>query len=124
MSKIITFFSNLIWILLGGLLLALLWCVAGIVLCVTVIGIPFGVECFKAAWLSFMPYGKKVTLRFSSHPIANILWLVLGGWELTLVYLLCGIANCITVIGISRGLQCFKIMKLALFPFGASVQSK
>ena len=117
----IRFISNVIWIILGGLWLALMWLALGVVLCITVIGIPFGLQCFKAARLSFAPFGKKVVLYFSKHPIANILWAIFAGWEMALAYLVFGILNCATVIGIPSGLQCFKFMKLALFPFGSSV---
>lgn len=114
--------SNIIWILLGGIWLALLWGLCGIILCVSIVGIPFGLQCFKAAKLSFAPFGKKVILNFDKHPIANTIWLIFGGWEMAIVYLVLGVLNCITIIGISRGIQCFKIMKLAFFPFGAKVK--
>ena len=114
--------SNLIWLLLGGLVLFLLWTIVGILLCITVVGIPFGLQFFNMARLYFEPYGKKVNLNLEKHPIANIVWALLGGWEMALVYFLCGIINYITIIGIPRGLQCFKFMKLALFPFGAKIK--
>ena len=114
--------SNILWLIFGGLWLALMWAVAGIILCVSIIGIPFGVQCFKLAGISFVPYGKKVFLNFHKHPIANVIWLILGGWEMALAYLVFGIANCVTIIGIPKGIQCFKIMKLAIFPFGAVVK--
>ncbi len=113
---------NIIWMLFGGIWLALAWAVCGLVLCISIIGIPLGVQCFKAARLSLFPFGKRVELHFAEHPIANTVWLFVGGWEMALVYLICGIANCITVIGIPRGIQCFKIMKLAFFPFGATIR--
>ncbi len=114
--------SNILWMLLGGIWLALAWAICGIVLCITIVGIPFGVQCFKLAKLSLFPYGKKVKLNFTSHPIANTLWAIFGGWEMAICYLVCGILNCITIIGIGRGIQCFKIMKLAFFPFGATAK--
>ena len=114
--------ANIIWILFGGIWLALLWLLSGIVLCVTIVGIPFGIQCFKMAWLSLAPYGKKVDLNFTEHPIANVIWAVLGGWVIAVIYLLVGVLNCITIIGIPRGIQCFKIMKLAFFPFGAEIK--
>ena len=114
--------ANIIWILFGGIWLALLWLLFGIVLCVTIVGIPFGIQCFKMAWLSLAPYGKKVDLNFTEHPIANVIWAVLGGWVIAVIYLLVGVLNCITIIGIPRGIQCFKIMKLAFFPFGADIK--
>lgn len=114
--------SNILWALLGGIWLFLIWGILGILLCLTVIGIPFGKQCFKLAMLSFMPYGKKVRLDYGKHPVANVVWAVLFGWEVALAYLMIGILNCVTIIGISRGVQCFKIVKLAIFPFGAKVK--
>lgn len=114
--------SNIIWMILGGIWLALAWAVFGLVLCVTIIGIPLGLQCFKAARLSLFPFGKKVELHFAAHPIANVIWLFLGGWEMAIAYLCCGIANCVTIIGIPCGIQCFKMMKLAFFPFGATIR--
>lgn len=113
--------ANIIWFLTGGWLLALLWTICGLLFCITIIGIPFGLQCFKAAKLSLFPFGKKVVLDFSKHPIANILWVLIGGWEMAFVYFFCGCLNCITIIGIGSGIQCFKMMKLAFFPFGATV---
>ena len=113
--------ANLVWMIFGGLILALLWAFVGVLLCITVIGAPFGVQCFKLARLSLFPYGTKVRTDFSKHPIANVIWAVLGGWEIALVYLIAGLLNCITVIGIARGVQCFKFVKLAFFPFGAKI---
>ena len=117
------FLANVIWILLGGLWLALLWLMLGLLLCITIVGAPLGVQCFKMAKLSLVPYGKKVVLNIKAHPIANTIWAIVGGWEMALVYLLVGLLNCITIIGIARGVQCFKMMKLAFFPFGAKVVS-
>lgn len=116
------FLANLIWILLGGIWLSLAWLLCGLLLCITIIGIPLGRQCFKAAKLTIAPFGKRVVTDFSAHPIANILWLLLGGWEMALGYLTSGILCCITIIGIPVGLQSFKLMALALLPFGARVK--
>lgn len=118
----IRFLANVFWAILGGIELALMWLLTGVLLCITIIGIPFGLQCFKAAKLSLFPFGKKVELRFGAHPIANVLWLIFFGWEMALVYLFCGIANCVTIIGIPNGIQSFKMMKLAFAPFGAQVK--
>ncbi len=116
------FLGNLIWILFGGLWLSLGWLLVGLLLCITIIGIPLGRQCFKAAKLTLAPFGKQVDLNFGAHPIANVLWLLLGGWEMALGYLLSGIITCITIVGIPFGLQSFKLMKLAFFPFGARIK--
>ena len=114
--------SNILWAIFGGIWLALVWLVVGLLLCITIVGIPFGIQCFKLARLSFMPYGVKVKTDFGKHPIANIIWMFFFGWELALLHLFVGILNCITIIGIPRGIQCIKIMKLALIPFGTKLK--
>ena len=115
------FIGNLIWLLLGGIWLALSWFILGLALCVTVVGIPFGIQCFKFSKLMFTPFGKKVRIQFEEHPIVNLIWLVLFGWEMAISYLISGIACCITIVGIPFGLQAFKFAKLAIFPFGADI---
>ncbi len=116
------FIANIFWMIFGGIWLALLWLICGIILCVTIVGIPFGIQCFKMARLSLAPYGKKVDLNFSEHPIANTVWAVFGGWIIAIIYFFAGLLNCITIFGIPRGIQCFKLMKLAFFPFGADIK--
>ncbi len=113
--------ANIIWIIFGGLWTALLLCVAGLICCVTIIGIPLGIQLFKFAKVSLAPFGKKVALNYMEHPIVNTLWLIFLGWETFLVYVLAGALCCITIIGIPVGLQGFKLAKLALAPFGAKV---
>ena len=112
--------SNIIWFILSGFWMAIAWCAMGVLCCLTIIGIPFGIQCFKLAGLSLFPYGKRVKLDYPKHPVANLIWALLFGWELALMYLISGIMNCITIIGIGHGIQSFKLMKLAFFPFGAT----
>ena len=102
--------------------MAIIWGVIGILFCVSIIGIPFGIQCFKLAKFSFLPIGKKVELNFGAYPVANVIWAVLGGWIMAFLYLLFGIANCITLFGIPTGIRGFRIMKLALSPFGAKIK--
>ena len=115
--------ANIIWFIFGGLWLGLAWAVLGALLCITIIGIPFGVQCFKAAALSFAPFGKRVEVHYDKHPVANILWAIFAGWGLALIYLISGAICCITIVGIPMGLQSFKLMKLAFLPFGAEVKT-
>lgn len=114
--------GNIIWIIFGGLITAIAWLLVGLLLCITIIGIPFGKQCFKFAKLSLAPFGKKVFLDFSKHPIINILWLLFIGWGMFLGYLFAGVFCCITIIGIPAGLQAFKFSILAIAPFGAKVK--
>jgi uncharacterized membrane protein YccF (DUF307 family) len=112
--------GNIIWFVFGGAIAALLWLIAGVLLSITIIGIPFGVQAFKFAGLVVFPFGKDVDTNFSEHPIINILWAI--GWEMMLGYLGLGVLFCITIIGIPFGLQWFKLAQLALFPFGAKIK--
>ncbi len=116
--------ANILWFIFGGLISGIIWGLLGIILCITIIGIPFGVQCFKAAKLMFAPFGKAVRVQFDEHPVANLLWVIFIGWELALGYLVCGIILCVTIIGIPCGIQVFKFMKLAALPFGADILSK
>ena len=114
--------ANIIWFLLGGIWLGFFWLVLGLILCITIIGIPLGKQCFKAAKLTVMPFGKKVKTHFEKHPIANVIWALLVGWEMACGYLIAGAICCVTIIAIPIGLQAFKMTKLALLPFGAKVK--
>lgn len=90
--------------------------------CITIIGIPVGTQCFKMAGLSFFPFGKEVTYGGGAGSlILNVLWLIISGLPLAIEHLAIGAALCITIIGIPFGLQQFKLAKLALMPFGATV---
>ena len=113
--------GNIIWFIFGGFFIGLAWGLLGILLCITVVGIPFGVQCFKMAKLTFAPFGKEIRTQFSEHPIANLLWAILFGWEMALGYLCSGLVCCITIVGIPFGLQAFKMMQLAFLPFGADI---
>lgn len=114
--------GNLLWFLFCGLWEGLSWACAGLLWCITIIGIPIGIQCFKLSSLAFFPFGKEVrygggTMSF----LVNILWLIFSGLFLALIASLNGILLCCTIIGIPFGLQCFKIAKLALMPFGAEI---
>ncbi len=114
--------ANIIWIIFGGLVTAIGWCVAGLVFCITIIGIPLGRQCFKMASLTLAPFGKSIVYGGGAPSlIATIFWLILAGLPMAISYALLGAVYCITVIGIPIGLQCFKMAKLSLLPFGAQV---
>lgn len=115
------FLANIIWFIICGIETAILWFVPGLIWCVTIIGIPFGVQCMKLARLAVWPFGTSVQPHFFKHPIANVIWMIFGGIPLALYYLVVGLLLCITVIGIPFGLQCFKMARLSLAPFGAAV---
>lgn len=114
--------GNIIWFLCCGLWQGISWLIAGVLWSITIIGIPIGRQCFKFASLAFFPFGKDVNYGGGAmSTIANILWLLISGIPLALVALLNGLLLCCTIIGIPFGIQCFKMAKLALMPFGATV---
>ena len=118
-----TLIANLFWFVLAGIWLGLGWLLAGLLWCVTIVGIPWGVQCFKFARLSFAPFGKEIV--YGGGPgsvILNVLWILITGAEMAIASALCGLLLCVTVVGIPGGMQCFKMAKLALLPFGAKVQ--
>ena len=115
--------GNIIWFLLGGLIVGMCWLIAGLLCCITIIGIPIGRQCFKLAKLSFFPFGK--TVEYGGGPvslIANILWLIFSGIPLAVGFAAWGVVLCATIIGAPFGIQMFKLAKLALMPFGAKVK--
>ena len=114
--------GNIIWLVFGGLIAALGWFLVGLLLCVTVVGIPFGIQFFKLSKLVLWPFGKDVQSDFGDHPIMNIIWIIIGGWETFVAYVTIGALYCITIIGIPFGMQWFKLAQLALFPFGAKIR--
>ncbi len=113
--------GNILWFIFTGLESALAWAIIGLLWCITIIGIPFGLQSFKLASLVIWPFGRRVNANFANHPIANIIWIIFGGLLLSIGYLFVGIFWCITIIGIPFGKQCFKLAGLALTPFGASI---
>ena len=118
-----SFIGNLIWLILGGIIAAIGWTIAGVLLCITLIGIPFGIQCFKIAGLSLAPFGKEVSVgNFGAGGlIGNIIWLLVLGWELFLMHLVIAFLLAITIIGLPFAKQHLKLAQLALIPFGARI---
>ena len=116
--------GNILWLILAGIWLAIGYAVAGLVTCLTIIGIPFGIQAFKLALFSLWPFGRTVVRQQEGGCLEvgfNIVWLVVFGWELFLAHIVAGFLLCITIIGIPFGIQAFKLSVLALWPFGRSI---
>ena len=114
--------GNILWIIFGGFISALGWLLTGCLWCITIIGIPVGLQCFKLASISLNPFGKEI--RYEGEAVSfllNVIWFLVSGWLLALGNFLLGLVLCITIVGIPFGKQFFKIAKLALRPFGAVV---
>jgi len=114
--------GNIIWALFGGLFIALYYFLFGLLLCLTVVGIPFGLQLMKMAGFALWPFGHEVQAGPQDSGCLsvcmNIIWIIFGGIEIALTHLGLGVAFCVTIIGIPFGLQHFKMALLALVPFG------
>jgi uncharacterized membrane protein YccF (DUF307 family) len=119
------FFGNLIWLIFGGLMAALGYLLGGFVLCVTVVGIPWGLQCFKLAGLVLWPFGKRVVNDSNNtgclNIVFNLIWILCGGLYTAIVHLVMGVILCLTVIGIPWGKQHFKLVEISLMPFGKKI---
>ncbi len=116
---------NIIWVVFGGIMIAIEYALASVGMMITIIGIPFGLQTLKLAILALWPFGTRIV--DSGWPsgclagLMNVIWWFLGGFVIALTHLAWGLIFCVTIIGIPFGLQHFKLMRLALFPFGNSV---
>ena len=117
--------GNILWFVLAGFWLALGYAITGVIFCVTLIGIPFGLQLFKMAGLALWPFGRTAAMKPGQPAgwsvVANVIWLVLFGWGMFLAHLVSGALLCITIIGIPFGIQAFKLSLLALWPFGREI---
>lgn len=116
---------NVLWLVLGGVFTAIEYVVSSLLLMITIVGIPFGMQTLKLAGLALWPFGKKVVTTDCSggclYLVMNVLWILLGGIWISVSHLLFGVLLCITVIGLPFGLQHFKLAALALTPFGKDI---
>jgi uncharacterized membrane protein YccF (DUF307 family) len=122
------FLGNLLWIIFGGFIIAVEYFIASIILMLTIIGIPFGIQTLKLADLALTPFGRdtRTTIVSSgcSYTILNLFWLIIGGFWIFLTHLIFGFLLTITIIGIPFGRQHFKLASLALNPFGREIYTK
>ena len=112
--------GNIIWFLLIGIGSALGWWLMGLILCITIIGIPFGTQCFKIGTACLTPVGKIMDTNFDAHPIANIFWLIFFGWEAALSYLVLGVIFCITIVSsiVFTYVAVFRVSSPTVIPIG------
>jgi len=119
---------NIAWLILGGFIVVLAYLLGAILLCITIIGIPFGIQCFKLAGLALWPFGREI--REKEPPsgalavIMNIIWIILPGLELAIFHLLIALVLGITIIGLPLAAQHLKMTRLALLPFGFEVRDR
>jgi len=117
--------GNLVWLIFGGIIIAIEYFIGSIILMITIIGIPFGLQTLKMAAIAIWPFGRdtRVHSRASGclYILMNILWLLTGGLWIAITHTVFGLILCITIIGIPFGLQHFKLTAIALSPFGRDI---
>lgn len=117
--------GNIVWLLFGGIIIAIEYFIASIALMITIIGIPFAIQTLKLGIFALWPFGSEVRtdIRASGclYIIMNIIWLLFGGLAITLSHAFFGLLLCITIIGIPFGMQHFKLAAIALSPFGRDI---
>jgi uncharacterized membrane protein YccF (DUF307 family) len=115
---------NVIWLVLCGLWMCLAYFLAGLILCITVIGIPFGIAAFRIGVFALWPFGYTTVERRDAGAgsfIGNVLWLVLAGWWLALGHIVTGIVLFVSIIGIPLAIANFKLIPLSLLPLGREI---
>ncbi|MFC1572642.1 YccF domain-containing protein [Candidatus Eisenbacteria bacterium] len=119
--------GNILWIILGGgILLFLEYVIAGCLLCLTIIGIPFGIQCVKLSGLALLPFGREIvhvpTASGCLSTVMNVVWILVGGIVISLTHLIFGVACAITIVGLPFAKQHVKLAALALTPFGKAIR--
>jgi len=115
---------NLIWLIFGGLILALGYAVAAIVMFILIITIPFGIASARIALFCLWPFGRTIVKRPDAGAgslVGNVIWFILAGWWLAIGHIVTGVLMCITIIGIPLGLANFKLIPVTLTPFGREI---
>lgn len=119
------FLLNFIWLVLAGVELAVGYVIGGLLMTITIVGIPFAFQAFKLAGFTLWPFGRAVVPDSDRtgvmSGIANVLWLVVAGWWLAAAHFVFGLLLCVTIIGIPMGMASFKMAGLALWPFGRRI---
>jgi uncharacterized membrane protein YccF (DUF307 family) len=120
----VRFVLNVIWLLLCGIWMAIGYAIAGVICCILIITIPFGIASFRIANYALWPFGRTVVRRPTAgvgSAIGNVLWLVLAGIWLAIGHVVTGIALCVTIIGIPLGIASLKMVPISLLPLGREI---
>jgi uncharacterized membrane protein YccF (DUF307 family) len=121
-----SFFGNLIWLIFGGFLAGLGYMIAGLALCITIVGIPFGMQAFQLGLATMAPFGKEVKQDRNSGNLLSlvfdVIWLLVAGWEIAAAHLIGGLILAITIVGLPFAKQHFKLIPVALFPFNYKLE--
>ncbi|HPA18308.1 MAG TPA: YccF domain-containing protein [Verrucomicrobiae bacterium] len=131
----VSFIMNLLWLVLGGIVMGLGWFLAGVIMAITIIGLPWARSCFVIARLAFWPFGKVIVDRqqVQGHHdggtgllglLGNVIWFLVAGWWLAIGHIGSALANFVTIIGIPFGIQHLKLAVISLAPVGKTVTEK
>jgi uncharacterized membrane protein YccF (DUF307 family) len=115
---------NIIWLVLSGFWMAIGYAVAGVVCCVLIITIPWGIAAFRMANYALWPFGRTIVSKPSAGTMSflgNIIWFVFAGWWLAIGHIVTGVVMCLTIIGIPLGLASFKLVPVSLAPLGKDI---
>ena len=124
-KRVMSGLGNILWFILGGFLVALMYFAAGLLMCVTVIGIPFGLQLMKIGVLALAPFGKDVTTNDNAGCLSiafSVLWILCGWWEIAIVHLVLSVIFAITIIGIPFAKAHWRLMKMSFMPFGLTTK--
>ncbi|MFP3896351.1 MAG: YccF domain-containing protein [Anaerolineales bacterium] len=117
--------GNIVWLIFGGLIAGLGYIISGVLLCLTVVGIPFGLQAIRLGIATFDPFGKSVVAdetQSSLKILFDVLWIVLFGWEIAMAHLTAALILAITIIGLPFAKQHLKLVPIALFPFSQDLR--
>jgi uncharacterized membrane protein YccF (DUF307 family) len=117
--------GNLIWLIFGGLIVGLLYILGGALLCLTVVGIPFGMQAIRLGVATLAPFGKEVVpsgRQGSLKTLFDVIWILLFGWEIAMAHLTAALIFAITIVGLPFAKQHFKLIPIALFPFSQELR--
>jgi uncharacterized membrane protein YccF (DUF307 family) len=126
MEDNMSFIGNIIWLIFGGFFAGLGYILGGLLLCITIVGIPFGMQSINLGIATFAPFGKTVTAEEHGEGfvrmVFNVIWILFFGWEIAIAHLTGGLILAITIIGIPFAKQHFKLIPVALFPYSYSLK--
>lgn len=120
------FLGNILWLFFGGIIIAIIYYIVGLMMCITIIGIPFGVQLFKLGTYALWPFGRDL-VNGPNEPgcvsvLMNLIWILCGWWEIAILHFTFGLLFCLTIVGIPWGLQHFKMAIATVFPFGKTIR--